>query len=551
MGRDVELGQVSQAAEHARRGRGQIVAVVGEPGVGKSRLLHEFIHSHHSHGWLVLEASSVSYGKATPFLPVTDLLRAYLRVEDRDDARNVRAKTIGTLLALDRALEEVVPAITWLLDALEPDDPFLTLEPAQRRQRAVEGIKRLLLRESRVAPLLVVFEDLHWIDAETQAVLDSLVGSLPTAAILLAVNYRPEYRHDWSTKTYYRQLRIDPLPPESADELLGTLLGSNTSVQPLKPLLIERTEGNPLFLEESVRALVESGALVGEAGSYRLVRAIENIQVPVTVQAILATRIDRLRPELKRLLQAASVIGKDVPFVLLNAIAELTGDDSRRALSELQTAEFLYEARLFPDLEYTFKHALTHDVTYGTLLEDRRRALHAAVVEAIERLHTERLDEQVEVLAHHAARARLGTKAVHYLQQAGAKAIARSANREAVQLLQTALALLAELPEDAETQSDMLDVHIALGPALIAVHGTESEEVRALYDRALALVERVSDISRRFPILWGLWYVAYTRGQYRHAHDDAQRLLDAAQAADDTGQLIEAHHALWATLRQS
>lgn len=428
VGRDAELEQVRQAAENARRGRGQIVAIVGEAGVGKSRLLHEFIHSHHTHGWLVLEASSVSYGKATPFLPVTDLLRAYLRIEDRDDARNVRAKTIGTVLALDRALEDVVPAIAWLLDALEPDASFLMLEPAQRRQRAVEGIKRLLLRESRVQPLLLVFEDLHWIDAETQAVLDGLVGSLPTAPVLLAVNYRPEYRHDWGAKTYYRQLRIDPLPPESATELLQTLLGIDASVQPLKALLIERPEGNPLFLEESVRTLVESHALVGEAGAYRLAKAAEAIQVPPTVQAILATRIDRLRPELKRLLQATSVIGKDVPFVLLEAIAEVTGDDLRRVLSELQEAEFLYEARLFPDLEYTFKHALTHDVTYGSLLEDRRRALHAAVVEAIERLRPDRLGDEIEVLAHHAARGKLGAKAVRYLRQAGEKAVARSAN---------------------------------------------------------------------------------------------------------------------------
>ena len=380
------------------------------------------------------------------------------------------------------------------------------------------------------------------------AVLDGLVGSLPTAPVLLAVNYRPEYRHDWGAKTYYRQLRIDPLPPESATELLQTLLGIDASVQPLKALLIERPEGNPLFLEESVRTLVESHALVGEAGAYRLAKAAEAIQVPPTVQAILATRIDRLRPELKRLLQATSVIGKDVPFVLLEAIAEVTGDDLRRVLSELQEAEFLYEARLFPDLEYTFKHALTHDVTYGSLLEDRRRALHAAVVEAIERLRPDRLGDEIEVLAHHAARGKLGAKAVRYLRQAGEKAVARSANREAVGLFGTALAILAEMPETAESLSDILDVHIALGPALIAVHGTEAEEVRASYDRALELVDRLGAASRRFPVLWGLWFVAYTRGRYQEAHEGAQRLLSAAQAGDDTGRLLEAHHSLWATL---
>ncbi len=313
-------------------------------------------------------------------------------------------------------------------------------------------------------------------------------------------------------------------------------------------MLIERTEGNPLFLEESVRALVETRALAGEAGAYRLARAVEAIQVPATVQAILATRIDRLRPELKRLLQAASVVGKDVPFVLLEAIADVTGDDLRRALSELQTAEFLYEARLFPDLEYTFKHALTHDVAYGSVVQDRRRALHAAVVEAIERLHANRLGEEVEVLAHHAVRENLGAKAVRYLRQAGAKALARSGNQEAIGLFETALTLLAELPETTDSLSDILDVHIALGPALIAVHGTEAEAARASYDRALELINRLGAELRRFPVLWGLWFVAYTRGQYQEAHASAQRLLIAAQAGDDTGRLLEAHHSLWATL---
>ena len=230
----------------------------------------------------------------------------------------------------------------------------------------------------------MLFEDLHWIDSETQALLDGLVESLPTARLLLLINYRPEYRHGWGGKTYYRQLRIDPLPAESADDLLAGLLGTDPSLDPLKRLLIERTEGNPLFLEESVRTLVETKALAGEAGAYRLAHDAQAIQVPATVQAILAARIDRVSPEDKRLLQAASVIGKDVPFALLHAIAELSDDELHRALNQLQAAEFLYETRLFPDLEYTFKHALTHEVAYGSLLQERRRALHARIVDAME-----------------------------------------------------------------------------------------------------------------------------------------------------------------------
>src|SRR5262249_29720020 len=248
VGRETEIEVLRQTLERAGQGHGQIVALVGEPGVGKSRLTWEFTHSHRAQGWLVLESGSVSYGKATSWLPVSDLLRTYCHVEAADDPRRIRQKVLGKVLDLDRALEPTLPALLDLLDVPVDDPDWDALDPPHRRQRALEACKRLLLRESQDQPLLLVFEDLHWIDAETQALLDSLVDSLPTARALLLVNYRPEYEHGWTQKTYYRSLRLDPLPPESAEALLDALLGDDPDLRALKRLLIERTEGNPFFL---------------------------------------------------------------------------------------------------------------------------------------------------------------------------------------------------------------------------------------------------------------------------------------------------------------
>jgi class 3 adenylate cyclase len=313
VGRTAELGQLRDALDRASQGHGQVVAVVGEPGVGKSRLFWELLHSHRVHGWFVVLAASVSYGKATAYLPVIELLRGYFAIESRDDPRKIREKVTGKVLTLAPALGSAVPALLALLDVPVDEASWQGLDPLQRRQQTLDAVKRLLLRESEVLPLVVVFEDLHWIDGETQTLLDSLVESLPTARLVLLVNYRPEYQQAWGSKIYYRQLRIDPLPPESADELLEALLGADAALGPLKQLLVDRTEANPLFLEESVRALVETAALAGERGTYRLTRPVEHLTIPATVQAILASRIDRLAPEAKRLLQAAAVIGKDVP----------------------------------------------------------------------------------------------------------------------------------------------------------------------------------------------------------------------------------------------
>ena len=259
VGREPELTALTQALERAGRVMARSRRWSGKPGVGKSRLVYEFVHSHHMQGWLALESASVSYGKATPYFPVIDLLKRYGHIEDHDDTRTIRAKITGQVLTLDETLQDTIPALLALLDALPEDRPFLQLDPPQRRQRTLDALKRLLLRECQVQPLLLVFEDLHWIDTETQALLDRLVESLPTARLLLLVNYRPEYQHGWGSKTYYTQLRLDPLPPASADEFLHALLGDDASLVPLKPLLIARTEGNPFFLEESVRTLVETG----------------------------------------------------------------------------------------------------------------------------------------------------------------------------------------------------------------------------------------------------------------------------------------------------
>ena len=547
-GRGTELDSMRHAAEQARAGRGQLVAVVGEPGVGKSRLYYEFIHSHHLQDWLVLESGSVSYGKATPYLPLADLLRSYFKIDTRDDIRGIRVKVTGGLLTLDETLRDAVPIVLWLLDALAEDSPFLKLEPAERRRQTLAAAKRILLRENQIHPLMLVFEDLHWIDSETQAVLDSLVESLPASRIVLAVNYRPEYQHGWANKTCYRQLRIDPLPPASAEDLLDFLIGMDPSTAALKRQLIDRTQGSPLFLEESVRTLVETRALVGERGAYRLVQSTDTLQVPATVQAILAARIDRLNPEEKRLLQAAAVIGTHVPFELLRAIADIDEEALRRNLAQLQTAEFVYEVQLFPDLEYSFKHALTHEVAYATVLQDRRSALHTRIVDAMERLYADRLSEHVERLAHHAARGRLLPKAVRYLQEAGVKAADRSANREAIAYFDEALALLGELPETNEWLTAALEIRIALGPPLIAVKGAPSQEVESSYQRGLELVDRLGAEASRFPVLWGLWFVAFTRGQYSAAKKKGEQLLATARNGDDSGQLLEAHHALWPVL---
>ena len=531
VGRQTELEVLRQTLTQAGAGHGQVVAIVGEAGVGKSRLVYEFTHSHHTLGWLLLESASVSYGKATAYFPVVDLLKRYCHIDDSDEPRTVRAKVTGQVLTLDAALQEAIPALLSLLEVLPEDSPFLALDPPQRRRHTLDALKRLLLRESQAQPVLLVFEDLHWIDSETQALLDTLVESLPTVRLLLLVNYRPEYQHGWGSKTYYAQLRLDPLPPASAEDFLQALLGDDPGLAPLKQLLIARTEGNPFFLEESVRTLVEAGVLVGTPGAYHLAQALPTIQVPATVQAVLAARIDRLPPEDKRLLQTAAVIGTEVPCALLQAIAELPEVDLHRGLAHLQAAEFLYEASLFPELVYTFKHALTHEVAYSGLLLERRRTLHARIVETLEALTGDRVAEQVERLAHHALRGEVWDKALAYCRQAGEKAMTRSAHREAVGYFEQALSALPHLPETRDTREQAIDLRLALRSALRPL-GDYGRILTALRE-AESLAVALDDPRRLGQVSVSLLVDFLGRGAHDQAIAAGQRALTLVTASGD------------------
>ncbi len=314
VGREAELERLGEALERARGGQGQIVGVVGEAGVGKSRLFHEF-KARLAQGCMVLETFSVSHGKAFPYLPLIDLLRNYFQITAQDDERRYREKATGRLLILDRALEEHLPYLLYLLGVVEPDSALPTMDPAIRRQRTFEAIVRLLVRESQNQMLMVLFEDLQWLDSETEAFLDVLIAEVPGARILLLVNYRPEYRHDWGSQPCYTQLSLEPLGQAEAQGLLTALLGDDPSLVPLKQLILSRTEGNPFFMEEVVQTLAEENILLGQPGDYRIEKAPLAaplaLHIPTTVQGVLAARIDRLPVPQKELLQTLAVIGAE------------------------------------------------------------------------------------------------------------------------------------------------------------------------------------------------------------------------------------------------
>jgi tetratricopeptide (TPR) repeat protein len=564
VGRTTEIDIFNKLIQRASAGRGQILAMIGEPGVGKSRLVHEFTRHQLPPGWLVLEGTSVSYGTATPYFPLIELLCRYFGIAARESSQNIRKQVVKKVLELDSTLKDTIPPILSLLGAF-PDDKttpvdhqrdwlpemqdigdmikrFDSMDPQQRRRQILDALKRICIRESQRQSLLLVFEDLHWIDHETQAFLDGLVDSLPMARLMLLVNYRPEYNHEWSEKSYYTQLRVDPLEISSAEELLSKLLGMNPDLAPLKQQLIKRTEGNPFFAEESVRALVETGLLTGDKGAYRPVLKRDDLIIPSSVQNVVADRIDRLPAQEKHFLQTAAVIGVIVPFELLQAVSELPDEELFQYLAHLTSADFIYESNLFPKLEYTFKHALTNEVAYGMLLRERKSFLHARIMSVLEKMAGNSLHESIEMLAYHSVRGEIWDKAVVYLKDAGIKAISRSGFRQAVDYFEQALGVLRHLPESRDTLRHAVDLRIEMRHALFFL-GDFGQALKYLQE-AHALAATLNDEGRLgqvFNLITAHWNLT---GNSQEAIASANQAIQHTGAQEHLDLHIVAHYFL-------
>ncbi len=566
VGRQNEIQAMKRAAEQAQAGRGQIVAAMAEAGVGKSRLLFEFKAVSRS-GWMVLEAFSVSHGQASAFLPLIDLLYSYFEISSEDDARKRREKINGRVLTLDRSLEDTLQYLYGLLGIADDDNQIAEIKAQTRKHRALDAVKRILLRESLNQPLIVVFEDLHWIDNESQVFLNLLADSIGTARILLLVNYRPEYRHEWGSKTYYTQLRLDPLGKESADEMLTALLGDEPDLAPLKRIIVEKTEGNPFFMEETVQVLLDEGALVRN-GITRLTKPLRELKIPPTVQAILAARIDRLPPDQKDLLQTLAVVGMEFKLGLvrhvwqpptISAIASTNSEattmaltqlhkeadpgvsDLESMLSELQLGEFIYEQPAVGDLEYTFKHALTHDVAYNSVLNERRRLLHERIGARLESVYRDNLGDHLAALTFHYARSGNHEKAVGYCLLAIQQSQERGSLAEAVALFDTGLDLLQKLPDDDSRADRELDLRIAAYSALGDIKGLASPEVERSTQRAIALCQRPGvNWEKSWWALFGIYFVQQMRPDVRRAGAIAAELMARAEERGADGLLAEA-----------
>ncbi len=540
VGRKGELSTLRRALVQAKIGRGQMVAVVGELGLGKSRLFHEFKLASQK-GCLVLEAYSVSHGKAFPFLPLTEMLKDYFQLVPSDDECARKEKITHKIMQLDRGLEDVIPYILWLLGLETSTSTLRQMDPQIRKTRKFEAVTRLFLRESLNQPLILVFEDLHWLDNETQSFLDTFVKALTSANILVLVNYRPEYRHEWESTMCCSQIRLAPLDCAETEELLSFLLGADQSLSPLKPILLERAEGTPFFLEEVVQTLSEEGVLAGERGRYRLEATPGRVYIPPTLKAVLAARIDRLQIEEKDLLQQLSVLGRQFSVGLAKQVITQPAQVLDRILLSLQEKEFLYEQPAFPQVRYHFKHALIQELAYSTVLQKQRKVLHEKTARALEALYPANLDEHYGELAHHYSHSDDIEKAVMYLGLAGQRAAQRSAYYDAIDYLNQTLALLDSLPDSPERTQRKIPFQITLAASFGAAKGYGSREFEQALSSARALCTRAEQAPQLSPVLYALRKMYMARGDLQRADELADHHLRLAQQLESPSVLLVAH----------
>ncbi len=544
-GRERELAMLHALLAQAEEGRGQAVGIVGDPGVGKSRLLYEFRQQLAGARVTYLEGRCLPYDSAAPYLPVLDLLRHNCGITEGDTPTQITAKVQVALQEVGMAPDEWVPYLLHLLGLSVGTVQLAEVSPEALRRRTVEALRQLSLQGSQQRPLILAIEDLQWTDPSSEAFFTSLVECLAGAPIVFMATYRPGYRPPWLGQSYATQLTLPPLAPQDSRSMVQTICQAMPLPEPLVQSILTRSEGNPLFLEELTRAVLEQGDVRGE------------VTLPDTLQEVLLARIDRLPAAARRALQLASILGREFSLGLMQALCEGSrhsasspedGPEPQQALARLVEAELLYQRGVPPQAEYRFKHALIQEAAYQALLQSQRQQYHRLIAQVLEERFPETAETHPEVLAHHYTAAGLHERAVGYWQRAGGRAVERSANVEAIGYLTKGLEGLKTLPESRERLVQELPLQIALGPALMATKGYGAPEVERVYTRARELCRQVGEPPQLFRVLWGLWLLYHQGAKLQAAYELGEQLLTLARRVEDPAFLVEAHRALGTTL---
>ena len=529
VGREKEITNLEEAFEKAKLGSGQFVGIVGEAGVGKSRILLELRGMLPQEEYTYLEGRCLHYGGSMAYLPFLDILRSYFDIKEGERESVIKKKMKEKVNQLDEKLKGILPPLHEILSLKVDDEEYLNLQPQQRRERIFEAIRNLFIQESQNRPLVLAVEDLHWIDKTSEEFLTYLIGSLANAHILLVILYRPEYTPPWGSKSYYSQLNVDQLSARASAELVQSILEGGEVVPELRKLIIARAGGNPLFVEEFTHTLVENGSIQKKDHQYVLSMKASEIQVPDTIQEIIAARMDRLEDNLKRTMQVASVVGRDFAFRILHTITGMRGE-LKSYLLELQGLEFIYEKSLFPELEYIFKHALTQEVAYKSLLIKRRKEIHEEIGKAIEELYRDRLEEFYEMLAHHYSKSENWEKAYEYLKLAGEKATRSYSNWEAFRFYKEAIKALSQLPDIEENKRRQVEVRILMESPMMLVGYPED---------CLQIIEEGERLSRELGDARSLARSYSTLGLYYSLKGDSLRGIKYAESAFQEAEKIQ------------
>jgi class 3 adenylate cyclase/tetratricopeptide (TPR) repeat protein len=537
VGRERELQLLFECFEQARAGHGQVVFITGEPGIGKSRLLFEFRRRLGDEAtWI--EGRSLSFGRSMAFHPLIDLLRRNFRIEENDTEEMIVAKVERSVLRLGEDLRPFIPYLRYLLSVDPGDTTVLAMDPQQRRGEIFDALRRLTLRASEVRPQVTVFEDAHWMDQATEAYLLFMADSIPTSRVLRILTYRPGYVQPFGDRTYHTRIALNTLSTEHSVEMAQALLATESLPEALKALIVRKAEGNPFFVEEVVKSLLEVGALRRAGDGYVLAKRLDEIFVPNTIQDVIMARIDRLQEAPKRSLQLASVIGREFTRRLLERIADIrTGTEE--LLRELKAIELIYEKSTFPELAYMFKHALTHEVAYNSLLMQRRKELHRLIGLAIEELYADRLAEQYEILAYHFVRGEAWAKALAYFCMAAEKAARSFANREAVTLYDQALEAASHVGDRVDTETLMT---ISQAKADLYFVLSDFKSSRAEGERLLALARQAGDREREARALAGMGYTSARDHNFNQGLAEAYQAIEIAREIDAKSVLASGYY---------